>query len=974
MNQVSSIQILVVANAVNADKQYIDQLVQYMQKAKPEYAIGLFLAEPTQDKRLLDIAAKGKLFLWQLDKQTAFNKQVATQLQAIDYTYAVVSYTALHTVSSLFNWATQAKKLADANALVVATQPTVKGGKNNPSFAHKLYNSFTRLFSPVKLSDAQSQVLMGAKKNINESFNHSLATAANYAQTLYNASASGIQLTEAVFGSDKRPPAKPIQAILNILTLRFGYYLKQSLHDIKNNTLSFSNGNHPLYRLLFFVLAVGAMVVYPIISQDYGSTWDEKAHNDYAQLSYQYFSSFGSDTAALAEPKSNADYVRQAYRFYGEQMNTIAAFIYNWFGTGIYETRHFVNSLYALIGLIFTALLALQLTNFRGGLIALLFMAFNPGWLGHGSNNPTDIPFAAAFGFAGYYLFRVMQQLPKPKFSLVFWLSFGIGLGIASRVAAFLLLAYVALVLGVYFLHRIQQKDKQATQLIPAFLKLFFTIFGISYFFGIITWPYGLSNPFKHPWLAFSKASENAFYTNNVELFEGVRMYMLHDAPWYYVLKFMGIGNPIYLLVGLVLSVILLPFLGKKYGWSNMAMLLFMVVFPIAYAEYSNVNYYNGWRHYLFILPAMVPLAAMAYEYLLGQTKIIGIATAIILLPLFGKPTLWMIQNHPHQYVYFNEIAGGLKGAYGTYETDYYSNSCRMAGEWIAKQHPVGKVTVGINNEITTAAYWAQKINPDINFIWVREYEEQKPEWDYLILTSRTFSKKELLNGSFPPANTVYTVEVDGVPLAAVVKRNDFYMPLGYKALDAQKFDSAVYYFNAATQLHPNDEESWRMLGFSYLSMGVLDSAEYFNKKAISIYPQNFSAYSNMGISYFNRKQFNEAIAYFDTATKYKENLTECWYYSGLAFLNQNNYEQGIKRLENCIKHNGQFAEAYYYLAKAQAAVGSLNKSAENYQIALSLNQRLMPAWQELANVFNQLGKTQEAQYCISKYRELGGQ
>lgn len=974
MNQLSTIQILVVANAVNADKQYIDQLVQYLQKAKPEYAVGLFLAEPTQDKRLLDIAAKGKLFLWQLDKQTPFNKQVATQLQTIDFGYSVVSYTALHTISSLFNWAANAKKQADGNALVVATQPAVKGGKNNPSFAHKIYNTLTRLFSPVKLSDAQSQVLMANKNAINETFGLHVATASSFSQTLYNASASGVVLAESVLGSDKREKAALVAALTNIFSLRFGYYVKQTLFDIKHTALSFSNGNHPLYRLLFFVLALGAMVAYPIISQDYGSTWDEKAHNDYAQLSYQYFSSFGSDTAALAEPKSNADYVRQAYRFYGEQMNTIAAFLYNWFDTGIYETRHLVNSFYALIGLIFTALLALQLTNFRGGLIALLFMAFNPGWLGHGSNNPTDIPFAAAFGFAGYYLFRVMQQLPKPKFSLVFWLSFGIGLGIASRVAAFLLLAYVAMVLGIYFLYRLQQKDKSATTLIPSFLKLFLTIFGISYFFGIITWPYGLSNPFKHPWLAFSKASENAFYTNNVELFEGVRMYMLHDAPWYYVLKFMGIGNPIYLLVGLALSVILLPFLGKKYGWANMAMLLFMVVFPIAYAEYSNVNYYNGWRHYLFILPAMVPLAAIAYEYLLGHTKIVGIATALVLLPLFGKPTWWMIQNHPHQYVYFNEITGGLKGAYGTYETDYYSNSCRMAGEWIANQHPSGPITVGINNEITTAAYWAQQINPEINFIWVREYEEQKPEWDYLILTSRTFSKKELLNGSYPPANTVYTVEVDGVPLAAVVKRKDRFMPMGYKSLDAQKFDSAVYYFNAATQLHPKDEESWRMLGFSYLSMGMLDSAEHFNRIAIDIYPQNFSAYSNMGISFFNRKKFNEAIAYFDTATKYKENLTECWYYSGLAYLNQNNYEQGIKRLENCIKHNGQFAEAYYYLAKAQAAVGSLNKSAENYQIALSINQRLMPAWQELANVFNQLGKAQEAQYCISKYRELGGQ
>jgi len=473
--------------------------------------------------------------------------------------------------------------------------------------------------------------------------------------------------------------------------------------------------------------------------------------------------------------------------------------------------------------------------------------------------------------------------------------------------------------------------------------------------------------------MAFTKASENAFYTNNVELFEGARMYMLNDAPWYYVIKFIGMGNPLYLLLGFVLFVFLSPFIAKKIGWGNIAMLLFMAVFPILYAEYSNVNYYNGWRHYLFIMPSVITISAVAYEFLLSQKRFIAIGSALILVALFAKPTYWMIKNHPHQYVYFNELVGGLKGAYGNYETDYYSNSCRMAAEWIAQQHPTGKLTVGINNEITTAAYWAHKINPDIEFVWVREYEEQKQPWDYLILTSRTFSKKELLNQSYPPANTVYTVTADDVPLAAVVKRKEYSMPLGYKAIDVQNFDSAIYYFNKATSLYPKDEEAWRMLGFTYLSMGKTDSAEYYNKIAIDIFPQNFSAYSNLGITYFNRKQFNEAIAYFDTAVKYKENLTECWYYSGLAHLNQSDYNNGIKKLENCIKHNGNFAEAYYYLAKAYAQTGNLNKAAENYQYALSINQKMLPAWQELANVFNQQGKAQEAQFCIEKYRSLGG-
>ena len=38
-----------------------------------------------------------------------------------------------------------------------------------------------------------------------------------------------------------------------------------------------------------------------------------------------------------------------------------------------------------------------------------------------------------------------------------------------------------------------------------------------------------------------------------------------------------------------------------------------------------------------------------------------------------------MIALHPNEYVYFNQIAGGLPGAFGRYDTDYYGNSYKEA-------------------------------------------------------------------------------------------------------------------------------------------------------------------------------------------------------------------------------------------------------------------------------------------------------
>jgi tetratricopeptide (TPR) repeat protein len=333
-----------------------------------------------------------------------------------------------------------------------------------------------------------------------------------------------------------------------------------------------------------------------------------------------------------------------------------------------------------------------------------------------------------------------------------------------------------------------------------------------------------------------------------------------------------------------------------------------------------------------------------------------------------------MISNHPNEYVYFNELAGGINGAYGNYETDYYSNSCRKAAEWIAKQVPLGqKVTVAINNEPLTASYYAQRINPNIEFMWVRDYEEQKPRWDYLILTSRTFSKNELLNGSFPPKGTVFEVKADQVPLAVVVKRENYFMPDGYTYYDNKNADSAIFFFDKAVQYNPKDEEAYRMLGCSYLNKNSLDTAELYINKSIEIYPENYSAYSNKGTIYLNRNQYDKALEYYNKATYLKRNLTEAHYYASVCEMQKNNYQGAIKHLESALKHNGQIYEVYYNLGVAYLNVGNYNKAEENFGNALTLNPNSAQGYLALGEVYKKMGRQQEYEACMQRYQQLAG-
>lgn len=49
----------------------------------------------------------------------------------------------------------------------------------------------------------------------------------------------------------------------------------------------------------------------------------------------------------------------------------------------------------------------------------------------------------------------------------------------------------------------------------------------------------------------------------------------------------------------------------------------------------------------------------------------------VVFVGLLFLPARHMAVNHPNDYVYFSELVGGLRGAYGDYETDYYYNSLK---------------------------------------------------------------------------------------------------------------------------------------------------------------------------------------------------------------------------------------------------------------------------------------------------------
>jgi hypothetical protein len=95
---------------------------------------------------------------------------------------------------------------------------------------------------------------------------------------------------------------------------------------------------------------------------------------------------------------------------------------------------------------------------------------------------------------------------------------------------------------------------------------------------------------------------------------------------------------------------------------------------------------YDGLRHVLFLLPPLAVLAGFGAStlcWLVHRFASITVArlvtTAAIVVPVL--PGLVLL--HPYQTSYFSPLVGGIRGAEGLYEIDYWGASYREAIEWL---------------------------------------------------------------------------------------------------------------------------------------------------------------------------------------------------------------------------------------------------------------------------------------------------
>ncbi len=730
-------------------------------------------------------------------------------------------------------------------------------------------------------------------------------------------------------GEPKKNKKNIFKVIRKGISFWLYWFFKLPLHELKtkpHKRYTFIKVNS-FYRTLFLLLILFVFIALPILSLSVGISGDEEVWQyPQSQRIINFYKTFGED-------KSYKD-VEANFHTYGNSFDTISSVVINSFKIkDIYEARHIMNSLVGCFIILIIGLLVKRVTDWRGGVIAVILMLLSPRFIGHTLNNPKDIPFAFGYVFAMYYFIKFYIEFPKINYRTLILASLGIGATLSVRAGGLVLLPCLIAFAGAYLFFKVfiqKQKFKYVSTFAPKLLLAVVFICILGYLFGIPLWPYALENPIKNPINALTILTN---YSVGIrQLFDGQILWS-DGIPSSYLLRYYSITTPIVVIVGLLFFFVFFNKWDNKLKVFLAFALIFSFVFPVSYIIYKKSNLYGVIRHTIFIYPMIVSTASVGINNFLYKfkTNITKLIASIFLVIICLHPLIHIIRNKPLIYVYFNQFVGGVKGAYGNYELDYYYHSLKKASNWLINNELSDKsedtITIATNFSVS---YYFRNYKDQIKTTYVRYYERGNTDWDYAIIANAYINPDQLKKHIWPPENTIHTIDVDGVPVCAILKRNQKYDYEGYQKLKKRDYLGAIADYNEAIKLDKTNEVAYINLATAYMYIRRFDLSRKTINQLLEIYPKYDKGLNMLGLTYFNEGNNEEAYKIFTSITEMNPKFVNAYHNLGLVFLRMDKKNDALKYFQQAIKTNRNFKPPYLAIANILKESGK-EKEAQKY-------------------------------------------
>ena len=520
-----------------------------------------------------------------------------------------------------------------------------------------------------------------------------------------------------------------------------------------------------LSRALLLCLLIIAFLSF----RSYGISTDEEVQHIYGKKLLSFYLSGFTDRSAF--------HFKDLY-LYGGLFDLVTSLLVHVSPFEEYETRHLLCALVGVLGIAGGWRYARLLGGPRAGFLAAALLALSGVYYGAMFNNTKDVPFAAGMVWTLYFGTRIINQLPSPSRSAVLKFGLVLGLTLAIRVGAVLAGFYLAAALALYVV-LVAWRDGLAPALSHTgrIVLALLPALPVAYALMALFWPWAVLNPLN-PLEALRVVSH--FPIDIQTLFMG-EMVRSSDPPALYLPVYLAVKLPEAVLLGTAAAVVMAGAWLARGGWKARYGFPLVRWVPLALAAFLPIvlfmllrpSVYNGIRHFLFVAPPLAVMAGLAFDRLWMRAEGWGHrpgqafgAAATVVAVLYA----WQLgAMHPNQYVYYNQFAGGVKGAEGNFELDYWGNSQHEALEELIElverendgNPPARQYTLTVCGNTLAVRF---ELPP-----WLRLVNGIEPDWrkaDFFMAFTQVKRCPSLLNG-----RPIIEIAADDVPLTIVKDR-----------------------------------------------------------------------------------------------------------------------------------------------------------------------------------------------------------
>lgn len=527
---------------------------------------------------------------------------------------------------------------------------------------------------------------------------------------------------------------------------------------------------------LFFIIGV-------VRISSYGINWDEPIHFFRGQAYLNFFLSGGKTTYDFSQVDKKSIYKDKNHevQYYLENdccHPVLNGILYSLSNKIFFEKLSLLPDIeaYNLAGIALSSLLIFFLAWFVSrefdiisGFITGISLSIYPLFLAETHFNVKDPPETVFYSLCLIFIYYAVKKISW-KAVLLAGIFFGLAWGTKFNI---LFLPFLIAPWLLYFFFRNRNKPlfkKLSTKLLLVLLIPLIAVMGFLIFF--VSWPYLWQSPFHNIMQVFAWYRHIGTSTNYEPSFL-LYGFNLYPALW------IVFATPLSVLllstVGIYSSIHSIVKRDKNQSLLILVLLWFLI--PIVRVSLPNFSIYGGVRQIMEYVPAMAVLSGIGFSYLLKKlkSKTAKKLTILLVAGLFIFNIIELVKIHPNEAVYFNQLAGGLKGAYKKHLTEAggdLGNVYRQGADWLNRNAENNAKLTLINNGVSAIPF--KFLRPDIRFsedFWSADKRQgeyimntTQAEWDLVIPEKSSYVKSYL--------KPIHEVKVDGVAILKIWKNS----------------------------------------------------------------------------------------------------------------------------------------------------------------------------------------------------------